>query len=61
MRKRPRERRDRLTCFNGQGQAPITAKQGKSVDASNQNFQICGVTNVTSSQAMTAIPLPIER
>jgi hypothetical protein len=28
---------------------------------SNQNLQIFGVTNVTSSQAMTAIPLPIER
>jgi hypothetical protein len=29
--------------------------------APNQNFQTSGVTNVVSSQAMTAIPLPIER
>jgi len=27
----------------------------------NQNLQIKGVTIVVSSQAMTAIPLPIER
>ena len=29
--------------------------------ASNQNLQTSGVTNVVSSQAMTAIPLPMER
>ena len=29
--------------------------------ASNQNLQTNGVTNVVSSQAMTAIPLPMER
>jgi hypothetical protein len=27
----------------------------------NQNFQIVGVTNEVSSQAMRAIPLPTER
>jgi hypothetical protein len=27
----------------------------------NQNFQIVGVTNVVSSQAMRAIPLPTVR
>ena len=27
----------------------------------NQNLQIIGVTNVVISQAMTAIPLPMER
>jgi hypothetical protein len=29
--------------------------------APNQNLQTSGVTNVVSSQAMTAIPLPMER
>jgi hypothetical protein len=38
-----------------------SAAGGNPVGASNQNFQILGVTNVASNQAMTAIPLPIER
>ena len=29
--------------------------------APNQNLQTSGVTNVVTSQAMTAIPLPMER
>jgi hypothetical protein len=29
--------------------------------APNQNLQTSGVTNVVNSQAMTAIPLPMER
>jgi hypothetical protein len=35
--------------------------RGKFHICAHQNLQTSGVTNVVSSQAMTAIPLPMER
>ena len=39
----------------------VVRARGKFPSPRNQNFQIVGVTNVVSSQAMRAIPLPTER
>jgi len=46
-------------CLRDLGKASTGV--ASSTCASNQNLQTSGVTNVVSSQAMTAIPLPMER
>jgi hypothetical protein len=56
-----------LPGTGGRGAAPVrTMEKGStgvasSTCAPNQNLQTSGATNVVSSQAMTAIPLPMER
>ena len=39
----------------------LAASAARAWQVPNQNLQTSGVTNVVSSQAMTAIPLPMER
>ena len=56
-----------LPGTGGRGAAPVRTMEkastgvASSTCAPNQNLQTSGVTNVVSSQAMTAIPLPMER
>jgi len=56
-----------LPGTGGRGAAPVRTMEkastglASSTCAPNQNLQTSEVTNVVSSQAMTAIPLPMER
>ena len=56
-----------LPGTGGRGAAPVRTMEkastgvASSTCAPNQNLQTSGVTNVVSSHAMTAIPLPMER
>ena len=69
LEKQPTDLRQ-YTCYFGDrtlvlnfsyNECVVVRACGKFQSSRNQNFQIVGVTNVVSSQAMTAIPLPMER